>query len=169
MGGFQENEGTMELPDEKPAIFNMFVDWLYRSDSQVGRCKSAEGYLGLFKLYFFAERLCINDLQNRVIDCIRMTAAGVMNRETKGPWITIPLAAFIFGNTSKGSPIRQYCIQELAYRLWDEHRYTSATLPGWEDMSAIFSHWSHEEDLIKGYFDFLHSAPTEIDSPWTDD
>ncbi|KAH7417450.1 hypothetical protein BKA64DRAFT_769404 [Cadophora sp. MPI-SDFR-AT-0126] len=169
MGGFKENEGTMDLSEEKPAVFGMFVDWLYSSNSQVRKCTTNEQFVGLFNLYFFAERLCINNLQNRLIDRIRLTAAGILEHERHGPWITIPFAAFIFNNTAKGSTIRKYCIHELAYRLWMQKEKTfDSTLPDSEAMSEISAHWSQQPDLMKEFFDFLRSAPNEIDPPGID-
>ncbi|KAK0119334.1 hypothetical protein ONS95_008176 [Cadophora gregata] len=164
VGGFKENQGLMDLPEEKPAVFGMFVDWLYRSDSQVGVYTSQEQYIGLFKLYFFAERFCIDHLQNRVMDRILITMAGVWENDYNGLWITIPFAAFIFDNTTKEAPLRAYCIHELAFRLWDPAN--KSTIPSSEDLSTICTHWSHKEDLMKGYFEFLRSSPLEVEPLW---
>lgn len=156
----------MDLPEEKAAIFSDFVDWLYRSDGLVGKCTTAEQFVGLFKLYFFAERLCINDLQNRLIDRVRLTTADLLHEIECGPWISIPFAAFIFKNTTKASPMREYCIQELAYRLW---KGDGSTLPTSEDMKEICAHWSSQGELIEDFFEFLRFSPCEIDPPWDND
>lgn len=166
MGGFKENEGTMDLPDEKPAVFAMFVDWLYRSDLEVGRATTTEQFVGLFKLYFFAEKFCVNVLQNRLIDRIRLASGGSPRMGNCGPQITIAFAAFIFKNTPTGSELRNYCTHELAWRLWIYG--TGTTMPDSNNILSMFSLWSDQNELIEKYFEFLRCNPTEIHGLWDD-
>ncbi|KAH7363920.1 hypothetical protein BKA65DRAFT_571959 [Rhexocercosporidium sp. MPI-PUGE-AT-0058] len=167
ISGFKENEGTMDLPDETPEVFGMFVAWLYRSDSEVGKFTTKEQYIGIFNLYFFAEKLCIEDLQNRLIDHIRLTASPLEEDGDAAcvPWITIGFAAVIFKNTSAESPLRSYCVHELAWRLWG---FRDSTMPASSNISTIFALWSQQDDLVKSFFDFLRASPNDIDSLWDD-
>ncbi|KAG4437860.1 hypothetical protein IFR05_006662 [Cadophora sp. M221] len=169
MGSFKENSGTMVLPDEKPEAFVMFVDWLYRSDSEVGRVTTREQSYGLFKLYFFAEKLCTKDLQNRLIGSIRITTACTRSGggETGSPRITIAFAVFIFNNTLTELKLRAYCVHELSWRLW-RCKMGKRDMPDPNDMMAMFSLWSEQEELIKQYFEFIRSHPAGIDFPCDD-
>ncbi|KAL2072712.1 hypothetical protein VTL71DRAFT_12055 [Oculimacula yallundae] len=89
-GGFKENDGTMKLPDDDPAIFSVF-------------------------LYSFAEKICLGGLADQTMDAIRKSAW----EDQDNIWISFALAASIYRSTNPGSPLRLYCIKEITNRLWD--------------------------------------------------
>lgn len=69
-GAFLESQtNELHLPDDSPAVFELFVNWLYG-----GSLKKATGTRQLrdhFGLLAFSEKLLIEDLQNATIDAIR--------------------------------------------------------------------------------------------------
>lgn len=65
----------------------------------------------LFKLYYFAEKLFMKDLKNQTMDCIRR---GLHNFKRH----LIPATyKQVYDNTSKGSQLRVFCTEYLAYDL----------------------------------------------------
>jgi hypothetical protein len=70
-----------------------------------------EQYNKLLKLYFFAEKIFVNELKNRTMDNLRLGLAeydkDLGHREIKQ----------IYANTCPGSPLRQFCTELLLYSL----------------------------------------------------
>ncbi|CZT42894.1 uncharacterized protein RSE6_02848 [Rhynchosporium secalis] len=158
-GGFKENEGMMKLPDEKPEIFRLFIDWLYRSE--VAIVKDNKQYTYLCELYIFAEKICHKDLANNTMDSIRVSFyeyGSVIS-------ISLELAAFVYQHTEVGSKLRLYCVHEIAFRLWDGKE---STWPSPIQLLYIHKAWRDHEDLFCDYFSYMRENPIEQMSPWQD-
>jgi hypothetical protein len=152
-GAFRERDGVIHLPEEDSGSFALFVDWLYRFT--VPHSNTREHFINLFKLYVFAEKLCVNELANQTIDQIRCT----MSHNNKAR-ITVPLTSYIYKNTFDDSPIRNWCIQNLAYELWE--RGHKSTIPGEGKLKLILDLNQSQSDLVMDYFAFLRTHPNSI-------
>lgn len=79
--GFQEGStNEMHLPEDTPTEFTNLVNYIYQdrlpafpTDEYTPDFKGSQGFTKyqLYPLFFFAEKLCINGLANRVIDTIQ--------------------------------------------------------------------------------------------------
>ncbi|KAE8443676.1 hypothetical protein EG329_001448 [Mollisiaceae sp. DMI_Dod_QoI] len=119
-------QGNLFMNTEDPAIFQMFYDWLYTGNIEKAptqfklkkrpsaeeserletdlRARFDAQEQKLVGLYCLAEKLDINDLQNRTIDTIQ---DGFHEYGTVfGPGLIIR----IFKNTKNGSQLRELCV-----------------------------------------------------------
>jgi hypothetical protein len=76
-GRFQEANGEMYCPEDHPTAFSYFVNYVYwnvlpKSPQRSAADKKKEEYYdGLSNLFFLAEKLCMNELSNKVMDTIQ--------------------------------------------------------------------------------------------------
>lgn len=91
-GAFKERERIIHLPEEDTEAFGLFVDWLYKGI--VPSIASQQHLERLFKLYIFAEKLCLDELANNTIDKIRNLSAWYQEAKT-----TPPMVADVLKNT----------------------------------------------------------------------
>jgi hypothetical protein len=69
-GRFKEGGGgVMELPEDNARAFSLFVEWAYKSN--LTPCRTRTHCESLFELYFFAEKICLPKLKDKVIDEIQ--------------------------------------------------------------------------------------------------
>ena len=74
---------------------------------------NTQEYLGrLFKLYFFAENICMNALANKTMDCIRTCCERYPQAKT-----TSEMVAYVYKNTFEDSPLRTWAIHDFSYAL----------------------------------------------------
>ena len=59
-GGFKKGKGTMEVLEESPSPFYFFIEWLYTGAVPLG--KSIEYFIWLHKLFFFAEKHSLDEI-----------------------------------------------------------------------------------------------------------
>jgi desulfoferrodoxin (superoxide reductase-like protein) len=145
----------MHLPDEDPGSFSLFVDWVYRST--VPHCNTRDHFVNLFKLYVFAEKMYSNELANRTMDRIRFTEYH--NPKAR---VTVPLTCYVYKNTPEDSPLRQYCIHDLAYNLWNAK--IESTIPDNHNLRPILECSQTQNDMVLDFFGFLRNNPTGIDN-----
>jgi len=144
-GAFQEREGVMNLPEESPDAFGLFVDWLYKGI--VPSVPSQKHLERLFKLYVFAEKLCLIELANKAMDKIKNLSECYPSAKT-----TTAMASYAFQNTFTDSPLRHWAVQDFVRHL-DERR-----LPGIPNarLSEDLNHLClKNDDFFEGYFSFL--------------
>jgi hypothetical protein len=145
-GSFKESEGIMHLQDEHPGAFSLFVNWLYRS--RISHVSTARHWVDLFNLYIFAEKLCLNELANRTIDRIRhMEACSSLDI------VTIALTIHVYKKTFADSPLRQYCVEALAYDLSREAM--EQHIPVDDRLKQIWEYSRDDCDFFVDYFRYL--------------
>jgi hypothetical protein len=145
-GSFKESDGIMRLREEYPGAFSLFVDWLYRS--RISHVNTVCHWINLFNLYIFAEKLCLNELANRTIDGIRHMecCAGFPNP------VTIALTSHVYKKTFTDSPLRQYCIEALAYDL---SNFGEQHIPVDDRLKKIWEYSRDDSDLFVDYFRYI--------------
>jgi BTB/POZ domain len=115
-GRFQEAKGVMYLAEEDIAAFDSFITYLYQDRlpqfSSTMEC-TAENFEAqkLCPLFFLAEKVCCNELANKVMDAIQ--DFGRLNELIPGNEST----AMIYENTHEESKLRSYCVLMLLY-IW---------------------------------------------------
>ncbi|KUJ22631.1 uncharacterized protein LY89DRAFT_680761 [Mollisia scopiformis] len=71
-GQFLESqEGTMTLEEDSPAVFALYVEWLYRSSVSVISTDPHAHLRDLYGLYFFADKLLLPALKDKTMDAIQ--------------------------------------------------------------------------------------------------
>ncbi|KAL2072720.1 hypothetical protein VTL71DRAFT_12063 [Oculimacula yallundae] len=65
----EAQDGTMYLPEDNPAAFDLYVEWVYRKQIPAGH---SESYLhNLYDLYIMAEKFCNVTLKDIVMDAVQ--------------------------------------------------------------------------------------------------
>jgi hypothetical protein len=103
-------------------------------------------WINLFNLYIFAEKLCLNELANRTIDRIRHIEFCRDNAE-----VNIALASYVYKKTFVDSPLREYCIAALAFRLSPKDKH----IPADKQLKQIWASCQRDSDLFVDYFSYL--------------
>ena len=171
-GQFAESEQkSIQLPDIDPAEFELFVDWLYRGtlepirpngmDASVfgNTCKTEADEKIRFKieeglereewpyhrLYYMAERWCLDELKNLAMDQIRS-----FHYESE---ILLGFEFFqpAYENTREGSPMRKYITTYAMHLIFEEENSSD------EIVKEFFSSLSFQtedsaRDLLRDVF-----------------
>lgn len=101
----------MDLPEDDPDAFNVFVDWLYRST--VPDVKDDVQLRAHFHLYMLAEKLCLNELANKTMDQIKNNKADA----SKQIELILGMNKQIYDNSSGDMSLRPYVVHSLLYLL----------------------------------------------------
>ena len=96
------------MPEEDPAVVQRFQVWAYTgtimpSDEDISKIR----YRALIKLYIFAEKYDIPDLQNSAMDTILLK----MEASQKTP---MGLFAYVYEHTRSTSPLRRLFVNRVA-------------------------------------------------------
>ncbi|KAH6709079.1 hypothetical protein BKA61DRAFT_579153 [Leptodontidium sp. MPI-SDFR-AT-0119] len=153
-GGFLESNGSMDLPEETASTFTLFVEWLYKSN--LSEAHTRDHFIGLINVYIFSEKICLNDLGNRVIDRIR----EIMDNIEK--CMTPALACYIYAKTGDSSPLRKLCIHSLAYALWEGKK---RRIPSKEDLYKLSRYFGNHEELFVDFFDYVGECSAAESTP----
>ncbi|KAH8792186.1 hypothetical protein F5882DRAFT_488362 [Hyaloscypha sp. PMI_1271] len=112
----QEGEtGIYRLEDVEPAVFGLFSRWIYRQTlvSDAGKTSSKDcsrTVQSLPRLWVFAEKFCIPQLQNDVIDLLR-------HCERVADSIPCNQIPWVYDNTSEESLLRCYLVEPVSRNL----------------------------------------------------
>lgn len=134
-GSFKEaQEGVMYLPEDNADAFSLLVDFLYRGivPKIVGKFdphKSSISPLRFF--YFLAEKLCMSDLMDRIIDEISKYCAQ------EGMKLGDQAIRVIYANTHDKSKLRAYCVANLACCISERH-YNEAWCERYSSLFASY-------------------------------
>ena len=91
----EANDGFMYLPDDNPAAFDLYVEWVYRKRIPSGH---TESYLhSLYDLYIMADKFCNIALKDTVMDTIQDLAR---KHDLFDPIFTKELVDKVFNYTS---------------------------------------------------------------------
>lgn len=114
-GYFSEaTNGVVNLPDDDPAVFETYRQWLYRakiacptvSDSS----SNEDAFKLLFKAYVFGDKIQDLDFLDAVMDSIDVTA-----KQTKRWFATQELVSFAYENTAGECPLRHILVFQYSF------------------------------------------------------
>ncbi|KAL3417904.1 hypothetical protein PVAG01_10914 [Phlyctema vagabunda] len=115
----ESRSDVISLPDDTRGGFEVFLNWAYQgalpefpNQYFPATLTGADRFVNvLIQAFFFAEKYCINDLQNRIMNTIQ---------DMQNAWKRIPSNTeilSIYANTKSGSKLRQYCALVIAFHL----------------------------------------------------
>ncbi|KAF2121789.1 hypothetical protein BDV96DRAFT_468436, partial [Lophiotrema nucula] len=103
---------VIELPDDDPAAFSLYLHWLYTKKLPVlpddQESPSYEGFHNLAYAYVLGERLMDIEFKNVVADAYVLYARGTAPGKQHYP--SNEDVRILYEGTSEGSPIRQLLI-----------------------------------------------------------
>ena len=109
----------MYLPEDCPNAFAIFVDWVYRAALSVLKTAKKEHVVAhvrtLYELYIFAEKLCMNELKNKVMDIQD-------NSLEAGFLMDGALCPKVHENSPEGSTLRTFCLRAMVYKAFDQQQ-----------------------------------------------
>ncbi|KAI9699791.1 MAG: vesicle coat component [Candelina mexicana] len=106
-GDFKEaQDKAISYPDEDPAVFGLFISWLYCGTLQVPMDKCTLTHY--FKLYVLADKFSIEALKNLTIDAIRE------HYRLSGCYAGASRIEYIYSNTASRDPMRKFLVDSLA-------------------------------------------------------
>ena len=156
--GFKEViDSTIRMPEDDPDVFDMFVQWVYErrlDTADMTKHTPKSGPLGLrFKLYCFAEEICLNDLMD-------YTISSFMSNYTKHvKSASVHVMSLAYEGTSKGSKLRLFIAHELVYIL-----RTLGNSSFWPDKDLGWV-MTKNEDLAVDVVSLLRSSSKDLENP----
>lgn len=115
-GKFKETaEKSMDLPENDPDVFELFLQWVYEKTCQLPAGDINEEidkrYMQLAQLYVLADQLLVIELKNYVIDLY-------FEITTQTDRLPRPAVVFyVYENSMKGSPLRKLLVQSYSCML----------------------------------------------------
>lgn len=111
-GAWQESqERTVQLPEDEPEIFAIYVHWLYYGTVPVvcheaGDSNDADAeYLNLAKAYTLGDKLMDTKFQDATIDAI-VEASNIINTNGTSWYPGTEVVQFVYDNTNESASIR---------------------------------------------------------------
>jgi hypothetical protein len=126
---------TYHLKDSREKVVGLLVEWVYTKD--ISASNNSDGYNDLVELWILADKLCIPDLQNNVID--KLTN---MSYEPLDIHSLASETSKIYLGTSSGSQLRRFAVAQYA-----RHRKAH----GISTAATYFS-----RPFLADYVDYLH-------------
>ncbi|KAL2072719.1 hypothetical protein VTL71DRAFT_12062 [Oculimacula yallundae] len=115
---FQEAEkGTMFLPEDNPEAFALFVNWLYRSTIPAGNAQSH--VFRLADLYILADKICLVDLKDEVMDIIQDIAFKYKLDDVE----LVPLMHKLWKSSMPYHGLTKFCNLAIVDSIMDNARY----------------------------------------------
>ncbi|KAG4437857.1 hypothetical protein IFR05_006659 [Cadophora sp. M221] len=156
-GGFKESDGTMYLPEDHLEAFDALVVYIYQNrlpnfprENFTRGWEGCESYADILeKLFYLAEKYCMNVLGNRIMD----TLQGMQLKYGR-----VPSCSRIkqhYQNTSSTSKIRLYSAATACYHLI---RYTGEEMDDYKELAraepdfgadCLAFQYQHRTRLIK--------------------
>lgn len=128
-GGFKEaKEGTAHLPEDDPDAFDMMCGWVYSGklvDLEIVLGKDGVGTINwdLNEVYIMAEKLCLPQLMDTVMDMLRAHHQEVNE---------LPSPDFVhqaYSRTADNSSLQKYTILGLKFAITSENRIPPYLMP----------------------------------------
>jgi hypothetical protein len=146
---------SLDMPEDSPTTFSIFVEWLYQGAIPNGH---SESYVdGLYELYLFAEKICMisPDLENIIMDRIQ---------DISRPNNLLPKPATVrkvFQNAVEYSFLKIYCVQALVFDLKRENRQVVLGRRSFMDtfkqeLDGLFELCKDDKELFKIFVWELH-------------
>ncbi|KAL8680119.1 MAG: hypothetical protein Q9186_003643 [Xanthomendoza sp. 1 TL-2023] len=120
-GEFQENSGSMTLPDDDAIQFDHLVRWLYKRNLDTFPLSAVESgkfrWTSLFEFYVLADKYDIVPLKNDIMDLCFSVRERILHRD-KGYGIVLPRdIRCVFENTIHGSQLRRFVVVYFAWHV----------------------------------------------------
>lgn len=154
-GASKDVDGVIHLPEECPGAFGLFVDWLYRGT--VPLVASQYHLERLFKLYVFAEKLCMEELANKTMDKIREMCGLYVDAET-----TPAMATHVFQNSFLDSPLRNWALEDLVFGL---DPFNRSGIPDETLSGAVRKLCRDNDDFFEAYFRHIRATADGPSNP----
>ena len=111
-GDFKEaKEKELHIPEDNVAGFELFASWLY--GAPLKQIEDQDALLPHIALHVLASKLCVERLQNEVMDLIirfYRVHPGLVEAQSLG---------YIYENTSEGDPLRVFSVRLLSWTIVD--------------------------------------------------
>ena len=138
-GNFNEaQQKELSLPEDDIKSFALFVGWMY--GGFLKRVNSKDEIPAYFRLVVFANKLCLEYLQNEAMDCI------LRFHRTNPVGIDYQTLHYLYENTSNQDCIRLYSLAIVAWAAVSEH---------WVGLPESYHHLVREGGDLA--VDFAHS------------
>ena len=141
----------MHLPDDSPGAINIFVHWLYRNNIALGGCLSYT--YDLYDLYIFAEKICHEELKNKIMDAICETA---QRNDLTDMLITPEIIKKVWGGLDDYLPDRNRGLQLFSVNLtaWTFHERCENNISSKSARLMHESDFRMLSDIGKNFFSF---------------
>ncbi|KAK4165026.1 hypothetical protein QBC43DRAFT_288238 [Cladorrhinum sp. PSN259] len=171
-GPFKESDGVLELPEDKPAVFEIFLKWLYLTASG-GRYPESVHPINLeddlvlhLEVYVFADRFVINDFKE---DIFRTVLLRLGHGKEHNLWLAsevhrvrsdliIALKAkylhYVFENTTESDKMRRKEFDDVGKAHPDFASFLLKALVKWEKCMNDPRRWPDEDEIqLSGWYD----------------
>ncbi|THV48588.1 hypothetical protein BGAL_0239g00100 [Botrytis galanthina] len=159
--GFRESQSSsMDMPEDNPEAFELFIHWLYRGEVRSAtKLTDVDQFL---QLYIFAEKLCLNELANKTMDAIQ----AISDDLDESPQCSLEQLDGVWRNTSSESPLRKWLIRILVYDVWawDDEGLSIFPLDT-EKTISLWPLFKDHEDLYAHFFAQVHKYAAYYSPP----
>jgi hypothetical protein len=116
-GDFKEAGGrTASFPEDEEVAFDLILRWIYTKALPPRHKNGAKSFLWpVVDFYVLADKLCLPDLQDRILDACRASLVA----ENALP--TVDDVVYAYSHTSPKSPLRKFALMAATYALEQEH------------------------------------------------
>ncbi|KAF2122111.1 hypothetical protein BDV96DRAFT_137297 [Lophiotrema nucula] len=139
------------LPDEEPAVFRSYVQWLYFRALP----PRVTEWVELANLYVLGEKLVDSAFQRAVLDAI------IQRAHTRSAVPSYPFIKTVYGGTGAGSPVRKLVAD---FWVWG----AKAEWDGFEKLVER-THVEFVNDLVKGLMEVRAKPENQSLRPWVVD
>ncbi|KAL8684621.1 MAG: hypothetical protein Q9224_006229, partial [Gallowayella concinna] len=113
-GEFQENSGSMTLPDDDAIQFDHLVRWLYKRSLDTFLQSAVESgkfrWIRLFEIYLLADRYDIVPLKNDIMDLCFNVRERRRRGEKSYRALQLEDVKYVLENTLRGSQLRRFVV-----------------------------------------------------------
>ncbi|CAG8954633.1 hypothetical protein HYFRA_00004553 [Hymenoscyphus fraxineus] len=120
LGGFKEQNGTMDMPEDSPEVVSLFVDWLYRGI--VMRLNTLSHIKSLYGFYIFADKIREVELMDQIIDAIQDL------HDTHHLLPPPRVFSHVFHHTDRTSKLRKWVLGLYIFGLKGLNQYRTAAI-----------------------------------------
>jgi BTB/POZ domain len=151
-------EGTMDMPEDSPTAFSLFIEWLYHGTIPNGHSQSYVD--SLYDFYILAEKICMNspELKDNTMDKIQ---------DVSKLYNLLPKPAMVrkvFQNTVEGSDLKTYCVLALVFYLNKQREDRQEVVLSKnsfmdivkQELDALFELCKDDKELFKIFAWLLH-------------
>jgi len=151
MGGFKEaQEKEMSLPEDNPEAFSLFLDWLYTHTLPI--CSTEAQLDDLYRLYFFAEKICQMNLADKAIDRIQQ-----VHKYNPQLGIKPAVIGLVFANTKYHSSLQRLVIHIFLYDIIKDKIVAEHPALSKDHVKAILELGKEDMNIPIAYFESVRN------------
>lgn len=126
----ESTQRTIELPDDEPPIFAIYVHWLYYGTLPVFNNETEDGeYLSILKAYTLGDKLLDINFQNAAVDAMIEKSTTSVDGTEWYPGLSI--IEYVYNNTSESALVRELLVDMYVFGAED------GWLHEWEKKGSI--------------------------------